>query len=243
MGFDQLRLFRGQPYELNSRITIEHPKLEQICDYGEQSYWMFVNALVARPFDYKVQLDDAGIDYENVKDLDLFFMICKDIPISESKILLGDLNIKSFKPYLNKQNDDIFYYSEDQDIVIDTNIHRLITDYIRTLHYIPKRVDKAGNAHTKKYLIETERRKQKRQRNKKFESVLNPLISAMVNSSGFKYNHETVWDLPIYTFYDSVQRIQKIKHSENLYSGIYNGCVDAKKLNQEELNWLGNLDK
>lgn len=240
---DELQLFRGKDYALNEKITLRQPTLNEICDYGEQKYWNIISVLTATPSDYKVQLDDMGMDYEEVSELDFFFMLCRELTIDDTYILLYDIDLSSFVPYKNKQNDEIVYYNETNDIVIDANIQRLIADYIRTIHNMQKKIDKAGNSHTKKYLIETERRKQQRLKNKPFKSMLIPMISAMTNCENFKYNHDTVWDLHIYTFNDSVKRIQKIKNSDNLYTGIYTGNVDAKKISEEELNWLGSLDK
>ena len=240
---DELQLFRGKDYKINDKITIHQPTLDEICNYGEQKYWSVVSMLTSNPSDYKVQLDDAGIDYETISDLDFFFMLCHDLSIDDTRIFLYDLDLSTFDSAINKQNDETVYYSEYHDVIIDTNIHRIISDYIRTIHYIPKKIDKAGNEHTKKYLIETERRKLKRQKKQKFKSMLIPSISAMTNCEQFKYSHDTVWKLHIYTFYDSIKRIQKIKSTDNLYIGIYTGNVDAKKISEEELNWLGSLDK
>jgi len=240
---DCLKLFRGQDYEINDKIIIHQPTLNDICNYGEVNYWNLINKLVATPFDYKVELDDVGVDYEKVSGLSLFFLLCHEIPVEYTFIFFGDIDFTTFKDYTNTQNNELVYYSEIFDIVIDSNIHRLISDYIRTIHNFPKKIDVAGNEHTKRYLIETERRKNQRHKNKKFESILIPQISALVNSEGFKYNHDTVWDLNIYAFNDSIKRIQKIKDVDNLYKGIYSGCVDTKSITQEQLNWLGSLDK
>jgi hypothetical protein len=90
-------------------------------------------------------------------------------------------------------------------------------------------------------MIDKARKMQMRQQNKKFESVMVPLVSSMVNCEQFKYNHKEVWDLPLYSFMDSVRRIQKIKNCDHLVQGIYAGNVDGKKISSDSLNWLGAL--
>ena len=77
------------------------------------------------------------------------------------------------------------------------------------------------------------------------KSMLKNLISAMVNSPGFKYNHEQVWDMKIYAFMDSVKRIGKIKESDLILQSGYSGFgIDLSKLKNKEkiTNWLGELD-
>ena len=76
---------------------------------------------------------------------------------------------------------------------------------------LKKNLEVAGNKYTKQILIDEARLLQERNKDKPYQSNLVPLISAMVNSAEFKYNHSNVYDLPIYVFMDSVKRIQKIK--------------------------------
>lgn len=68
------------------------------------------------------------------------------------------------------------------------------------------------------------------------------LVSAMVNSEGFKYNHKEVWNMKINAFMDSVQRISKIKDSSLILQSGYSGFgVDLKKIPSKRLDWLGEL--
>ena len=45
----------------------------------------------------------------------------------------------------------------------------------------------------------------------------------MINSEGFKYNHDQVWDMKINAFMDSVKRIGKIKNADLLLQSGYSG--------------------
>ena len=65
----------------------------------------------------------------------------------------------------------------------------------------------------------------------------------MINSEGFKYNHSQVWDMKINAFMDSVKRIPKIKNAFLLLQSGYSGFgVDLKKIQNKQLDWLGELD-
>ena len=82
-----------------------------------------------------------------------------------------------------------------------------------------------------------------RNRSKEYHSKLKNLISAMVNSEGFKYNHSQVWDMKINAFMDSVKRISKIKNSDLLLQSGYSGYgVNLKEVDKNQLDWIGELD-
>ena len=68
-----------------------------------------------------------------------------------------------------------------------------------------------------------------------------PLVSAMVNSEGFKYNSKEVRNVGLFEFFDSVQRITTIKSSQALLQGGYSGMADLSKVPKESFNWLRDL--
>ena len=238
---DELQLFRGKDYVVNDKIKIHHPTLDQIVEYGEQNYYGLVSRLTSIPSDYKGQLDELGIDYEEISEFDLFILICKGLNVEESKVLFGDLNFANLNLFKITNTDEPVLYNEEQDFTIDRAIYEVIMEFIRKINGFEKKIERAGNAATKKFLINEAKEQLKKEQNEPFKSILIPLISSLVNSSEFKYDHNSVWSLPIYTFMDSVRRIQKIKNYNSLMQGVYSGNVDSKKLNKDDLNWLGEL--
>lgn len=239
---DELQLYRGQDYVINRHITVHHPTLSEICTYGEQKYYSMVSKLCATPSDYKVQLfDQFGIDYEEIEEFEFFQMICLGSANSETNIILGTLNLPSFKTVQN-QNGEYILYDAVTKTIIDRSIYMLLSSYLRRIHHFEKNSSKAGNEHTKNYLLEKERRQLERRKQEHYHSMLIPLISAMTNCEQFKYNYHTVWDLPIYAFMDCVKRIQKLKNYNYMMQGVYAGNVEFKTLSQESLNWMGSFD-
>ena len=80
-------------------------------------------------------------------------------------------------------------------------------------------------------------------KNKPYHSQLKNLISAMINSEGFKYNHSQIWDMKINAFMDSVKRIGKIKNASLLLQSGYSGFgVNLKDISNKQLDWLGELE-
>ena len=65
----------------------------------------------------------------------------------------------------------------------------------------------------------------------------------MVNTEQFKYNYETVLDLSIYQFNESVSQIVRKVHYDNMMIGAYTGHIDMKSVNKDDLNWLTSPNK
>lgn len=241
---DELQLFKGQNYVINNHISIKHPTLDQICEYGEQEYYNMILTLCATPSDYKVQLLDLfHRDYETVNEFEFFAYLCSSFNQEQTSILFDNLDFKKFKLDRSSFNGELILIDEKSNTIIDSVIYFLIVNYLRKIHSVEKNISVGGNKHTKDYLIEKERRKLTRRKDKNFESILFPQVSALVNCEQFKYDHKTVWNLPIYVFLDSVKRIQKIKNYNQTMHGVYFGTVDLKSISLEKINWMGSLSE
>lgn len=245
---DTLQLFRGGEFKVNDYLTVRQPTLGEICDYGEIKYFNLVASLCATPSDYKVALWDMDprVDWEETDEFELFHAFAQGFSVEDTRILLGDFPLNQLWPVQHPDNGELAMVRLDQPdrVVLDRFGYTMMTDFLRKSNGLEKNVDKAGSLPTKLYLIERDRNRIKanqRRRNKDTGSTLQPLISAMVNCEQFKYDHKTVWDLPIYAFFDSVKRIQKLKYYNQVMAGIYAGTVDMKKISQDSLNWMGDL--
>ncbi len=239
---DELKLLKGDDLIIADKIRIHHPKLAEIVEIGEKDYYSAVSTICATPSDYKAILyDNFGVDWEEVEEYEFFLMMWGSLSTNDIKLLLPNIECEKFEIVQKKDNKEVGLYNLEADIYINKEVYEEMVDYIRKIHNMTKRVDKAGNESTKRYLLK-KARKEARNTNKEYHSTLAPLVSSMVNCSEFKYNHETVWNLNIYQFMDSVKRIQKIKDVNNVMHGIYSGNVDSKKISKDTLNWLGDID-
>lgn len=242
---DALQIYFGSDYVLNEYITIHQPTLGEIIDYGERDYWSLIGTLTATPTDMMSVLWDLGIDWETINDFDLFStLLIYNVRDIDTSILFKNVDLKNF--YLrNKQlsTEETELYDPTTGAIIDMNIYRLITDYMRRMSGLTKNVKKAGNKYTKEAMIEldrSDRRKRQREQSKD-NSHLQPLISAMINSSGFKYNLKEVRDMPYCTFIDCVQRVALIKNADALSIGRLCGMADLSKVPKKDFDWLREL--
>lgn len=238
---DQLKIFRGEGFQINDKIMIRQPTLEEIVNYGEKQYFGLVRMICSTPADRKVEIwDKLHIFWEKMDEYELFLSLFQALQRTDVSILFGDMDFTSFQ--LGKQTGlpDLVLKNKDQ-VVIDRAIHKLMTDYLRQIHKMKKNVDVGFNDATRKIMIEDDRDEMAMQLKKPFQSLLLPLISSLTNCPEFKYRWDDVWSLPIGVFMDSVERVQKHKNYNFVMHGIYSGCVDTKRLDKKELQWMGNL--
>ena len=246
MDNDELRIYRGEDFFVSKEIVIHQPTLDEICRYGEQDYYSMVYQLTATPQQLKVQLWDMGIDYTHITPFELFSQfLCRLYPREKTSILFGNLDFTEFKRLRHREDDSpvLCQTVNGNPVIIDTCTYTVITDYLRLVHSILKDERLPANEATKMILIEDDRAEIERSRNKERHSQLKNLISSMVNSEGFKYNHSQLWDMKINAFMDSVKRITRIKNAELLLQSGYSGYgISLKDIDKKQLNWLGELD-
>lgn len=237
---DKLQIYFGNDLVINERIHVHQPSLRDVVQMGEEEYYDMVYALTSISSDMKSFLWDQGIDWADVSDFEMFYMFCSVISPERTRILFGDLDLSSFR-MCQRDDGELLMVNED-DVVIDKYVHKQIFDFLCTVHNIKKKPEFAANKRTKLVMVEDDRMRHKKKK-KEYQSQLQPLISAMVNCSDFKYNLETVQDMKLYAFMDSVRRIGHTRYVESLTTAYFSGNIDTDKFDTHKLEWLCDLDK
>ena len=236
LDVDELQLYFGEEYVINEHIQIHQPTIGEVVNYGEASYFSTVHTITAIPSDMKSQLWDMELDWTEVKDFELFMMLAQTLTPDRTSLLFGDLDFSKLRPFQNNQNGNIVLANRETGVIIDEMIYLRIVNYLRKLHNIKPKVEKAFNKITKKILIEEDRQKILHSKDKPFKSYLLPLISAVKVKQG--YTKDYVKNMGFYEFFDDVARMQLINNADHLLSGVYAGTIDMKKINKAELNWM-----
>lgn len=241
---DELLIYRGKDYHLVPGITIHQPTLDEICDFGEQSYWSMIYTLTSTGADLKFQLDDMGVDYTQISDFTLFYsLLAPSCGQAKTCIITGDLDFTNCQLLQQKGSEEIVMYDQESDILIDEQTYLNFARILRQMHGLKRNSQIPANESTRRILIEDAREEYEREKGKPYVSQLKNLVSAMVNCQGFKYDHSRVWDMKINAFLDSVRRISKMKHADLLLQSGYSGFgVNLKEISDNQLNWLGELD-
>lgn len=246
---DELKLYNGLPIQITDKIIMKVPTLGQICEFGDSNYFSFVQTFTATPMDENmiVFLTDIGIDFNNISNFELFMLLTRIMP--KGSELLFDNNIDFFKFEPKTTDDEIPYLENSDGVIINEGIYNLILANMRAINNVPTpKITKVKDDPIQKQMAIEDARNQLESRKRKamFKpsgSALMPIVSSMVNSAGFKHNEKTVFDMNIYAFWDSVNRISAIKNADNLYRGLYSGCLDLKSNPslKKEMDWMRKL--
>lgn len=234
---DALQLYFGDPYIINEHISISQPLINDIVLYGERDYFSMVHTITAIPSDVKSMLwDQMGLDWTEVDDYELFMMMAQTLTQDKTSILFGSLDLSKMKPYRNKQNDGIVLADVESGIVIDKMIYMRIVSYLRKLHNIKPKIERAANKMTKKILLDEDREKIRLSKDKPFQSYLLPMITSVKVKQG--YTKDYVRNMGLNEFFTEVSRLQIIDQADHLLNGVYCGMADLSKVDKKNFDWM-----
>ena len=241
---DELKLYLGSDIKIANGITLYQPTIGEIANYNEAEYFSMAQTLCATPSSMKVALDDMKLDYMQVDDFQLFMMLCQSLTPDKTRPLLGDLDLTKFTPHQYGEGDDVVLFSGEYDengnpIIINQIIYEVLTMYVRKMHNFKKQVDKAGNAITRKVLIDEDRKAAQRNKDKPYKSFLVPLVSALQGRQC--YTKDYICNMGLYEFMNQIARTQIIVQADAALGGMYSGFVDTKKMDRTVLDWTRDL--
>lgn len=230
-------LLYAREFKINDKISIKVPTVGDILD-NEDDYYGMVYSITATPYDMMVQLDDLGVDFTTISDFELFLFVFQMLRMQDTSLVFGSLDLSKFRIDINDQNNMVVLKDEENGIVIDDWIHGEICSALRKIHGLKRNNKKPANGEAKKYMLERARKKLKRRQGQVQESQLEGLIIALVNTEQFSYTYQTVRDMTIYQFNESLHQIIHKIDFDNKMRGIYSGTISSNDLNPDELNWL-----
>ena len=230
-------LFR-RLYDINDHISVVIPTVRDVLA-NEDAYYELVTMFTAMPFDLMVMLDDAGIDFTQINEYELFLILFKEIRQRDLSMIFADLDLSRCDMAMKSDTKEVVIADKQTgDVIIDRLIHAQIANAIRKINNLEKNLRRPANEEARKYELEKARKKLKRRMRSKPESQLEPLIISMVNTEQFKYDFDTVQNLTIYQFNESVKQVVRKVNYDNRMYGVYSGTINAKELSQDDLNWL-----
>lgn len=240
LNVDDLKLYIGDDYIINDNIKVLQPTIRQIAEFGERDFFSVVHTVCAIPSDMKSQLWDMGLDWMEVDDFELFVMLSQTLTPDRTCLLFGDLDFSTLKPFSHPQiEDEVILANRETGVLIDKMIYLRIVSYLRKAFDITPKIEKAANKMTKQILIEEDRKKIELNKDKPFKSFLLPLISSVKVKQG--YTKEYVLNMGYVEFMNDVARLQIINNADHLLHSAYSGCLDLKKIDKKELNWMREL--
>lgn len=238
---DELSLYFGEPYVVNKYITITIPTIGELVRYGERQYYSMLQTITAIPSEMKSQLWDMGLDWTQITDFQLFMMLAPTLSKEKTCILFGEFDFQAMHPYENRQNDTVVLRNPDTGAVIDELAYGKISSYLCSAHNLTKKVEKAANEFTKKFMIDEDRQRLKYQQRQEYKSFLRPLVSAVKCRMGYTLDY--VKNMGLFEFMDDVSRLSIIVQSDALLQGSYSGMVDTSKIPKKNFDWTRPIEK
>lgn len=235
---DELLLYFGDDYVINDKIKIHQPLIGEIVSC-EREYFSMIHTLTAIPSDMKSQLWDMGLDWCEVEDFELFMMLSQTLTPDKTKIILGDLDLSKMRPFRNNQNGEVVLADKEAGIIIDKLIYTRIVSYLRKLHNITPKPERAKGKRAKQAMIDEDRRNHDFNKDKPFRSYLLPLISSIKVKQG--YTKDYVRNMGLFEFFDDISRIQAVDTANHLLNGAYCGMADLSKVDKQQFNWMREL--
>lgn len=238
---ESLFLYFGDDYVINDKIKLMQPTIGQIVDYGEAPYFSMIHTLTAIPSDVKSMLWDMPdrIDWTQIEDFELFIMFSQTMTPDKTGIILGDLDLSKLRPFRSKLNGEIVLADLESGVKIDKLIYMRMMAFLRKLHNITPRPEKAKGKRAKQAMIDEDRRNREQNKDKPFRSYLLPLISAIKVKQG--YTRDYVRNMGLFEFFDDVSRAQVIDSANHLLNGAYCGMADLSKIDKKNFNWMREL--
>lgn len=234
---DEIRLLRGEPFDIGVGITLYQPTMSEIAEFGENEYLNVVSAVTSEPFDVPYYLDQMGIDFEKIKPFELFCMMIIGIPKENTRLLFGDLDFSKFIP-VQKENDLVLMNKEG--IVIDSLTRDRIADNVRRMHGLPKNIlTSCENKFTHDLMIMQQKKTIDRARRRKDLFGDNSQYASLISSLASEWHsYDKIFDLKVGQFFDAIIRLGYKQNANNLYHGLYSGCMSFKNINKKDLDWM-----
>lgn len=240
--YDIMKIYFGDPIEIDKNIIINQPTIGQIIEFGETEFWSIASRLCGNPTSMRLPLWRAGIDWNKISEYDLFLLLYKTFVKEKTSIFFGDLDFTKLVPIKNGET-YILIDPDKPELQIDETIYQKIVGYLRIIVNIHPKTEKTKSKATKEAIIYEEemaiKNDARKHKNDKWrQSILFPLISSALNHSGFKYKKNELRDVGLFEFMDSIRRLQIIESVTSLMTGMYMGMMDTSKLDlNKELNW------
>lgn len=134
----------------------------------------------------------------------------------------------------------VILYNESEDITIDKLVFLRIVEAIRAIHFLKRNNETPANEATKMDMIDDARDDYFMAKNKEYDSILLPLISAISVECGM-CGSDNKWDMKINELLYNVRRMNKIDTAKKLLQGAYSGFASLKGVDKELLDWYGKL--
>ena len=248
--FDKLQMYFKEPYVIDledtlGSITITQPTIGDIIQIGEARFYATLNAFVTNTTSHRLMLWEAGVDWCEMPDFELFTLLISGADKEVYRLFLGDLDLSKFERMGKNVGDKqvLVLYDAEDEIEINEEVYWHISQYLREMFSIFPEEKITKSPTLKDWYIEKDKRdreieKDKAAKGNSEQSSLLPVISAYLNHPGTKYKSSELKELGVFEFWDGVQRLQIYEQATACMKGMYSGFVDGSKIKADSYNFM-----
>ena len=243
LDFNPLRVYFGDDYVVNDRITIHQPSIQDFIDADNESdIYHVIAPFISNTTGYRIQLWDMGIDWNKITNQELFSILIKTVDYKYSKLIFGDIDFSTFNLYEKTVDDNkvLTLYSPKMDLEIDEETMNKMCKYIQFMfNSYPPEEEFTSSKILKQELINNDRQKQllRKKEDGVGQSLLS-MISFYLNHPGCKYKKNELREVGYFEFMYNIQRLQIYESTRALFGGMYSGMCDLSKVDPKEFNFM-----
>lgn len=242
--FDLLRLYFGEDYVVDGKITIHQPTIQDILDMGEKEFFATIAPFTSNTTAFRVQLWDLGIDWNEMTDFELFAILIKTVSFEHTKVIFGDIEWNSFDlvAKVNEDNEAVpVLISNKTDLEIDEDLYLKMRKYLCFMFNIKLENEFCKGKILKEEIIAKQRAEDAKKKAEAKGSNMMQMISFALNHAGFKYKKQELRNVGYVEFLDSIKRLQVYESTRALMQGNYSGFCDLSKVPKEDFNFMRNV--
>ena len=244
---NKFKLYFGGDFEVNEKLIIHQPSIQEIIDIGEDNLFSVLNIFIGNTTMYRLPLWKKGVDWNKISDFELFSMLITSLEDNDAKrLLFGEFDFSKLKYATLKKNnvndecdtEEMVLYDINENIIITEELYLYMREGLRYIFNIHPKTEFAKGKTTKEWIIQEEIEKNEKQKKSEPKEFFLPLISFCMNHPGFKYKSYELKKIGIVEFMDSVKQLQ---HNENviaLLHGVNSGFVDGEKIDPNKFNFI-----
>lgn len=250
LDFNPLKVYFGDDYIVNNKICIHQPSIQDFIESkNENDLYNVIIPFISNTTAYRVQLWDMGIDWNNdITNLELFYILLKNIKHEYSQLMFGDIDFSTFKLCEKVDGDKHIpiLYSHEHNLELDEDTIHKMSRYIQIMfNSFPPEEEFTSNKTLKQDLINNDRQKQllraKELKEKKGTQSLLSMIAFYLNHPGCPYKKNELREIGYFEFMYNIQRLQIFESTRALFNGMYCGLADLSKIDKNEFNFMRDI--
>lgn len=246
--FNRLKMYFGDDYIINldglrGTIVIHQPTIGDLAEIGEDKFFQTLSVFINNTTSSRAMLWDAGIDWNEITDFDLFCITYRTIDPDVSKLIFGDLDWSKFNIYTfeNEDKAEIRLLNKEDDIEINEDVYQYIHQYLQSVFQMYPEEELTNDKMLKKWWVDKDKReigRRAKEQDKKNTHSLQSMISSFINHPGTSYKLRELKEVGVCEFYDSIARLRIYEHTTATLKGMFSGFVDGSKIKPEDYDFM-----